>query len=242
MAGSGSAATIAYRELLTKLSLGDFKPGSKLPSERELAATLGISRTTLRQSLQLLADEGQLVSSDRRGWFVPKDVISEPLNTLQSFSEMARAKGLSPSSHVLRQLRRPVQFDEANSLRIPAGSDVIELVRIRSLDDVPVCHDRTVISANAAPQLEHSDLENRSLYELLRTECEIDISRSIYSVHASVMGAELSSLLRTTAESPALIADELTFDRLNNPILRATLTYRADSYRFQANLFRPAHL
>jgi GntR family transcriptional regulator len=240
MAASGPTAVNAYRKLLTQLSLGAFKPGSRLPSERELASSLGISRTTLRQSLQALAEEGLIVASDRRGWFVPNDVVGEPPNTLQSFSEMARAKGLAAESHVLKKLRRPVQFDEANSLRIPVGSDVLELVRVRSLDGTPICYDSTVIALRVAPQLEHIDLENRSLYEVLSTECNIEISQSLYSVHAALMGPELASLLRATAESPALIADELTFDRSSTPILRATLTYRADSYRFQANLLRPA--
>lgn len=240
MAASGPTATSAYRELLTQLSLGAFKPGSRLPSERELASSLGISRTTLRQSLQTLAEEGLLIASDRRGWFVPKDVVGEPPNTLQSFTEMARAKGLTPTSHVLKQLRRPVQFDEANSLRIPTGSDVLELVRVRSLDGSPVCYDRSVLSLAVAHQLEHADLENQSMYDLLSTECGVEISRSLYSVHADLMGTELAGLLGTSADSPALIAEELTFDRVGTAVLRATLTYRADSYHFQANLLRPS--
>lgn len=240
MATSGPTAARAYRELLTQLSLGAFRPGSRLPSERELAASLGISRTTLRQSLQVLAEDGLLLASDRRGWFVPKSVVGEPPNTLQSFTEMARAKGLTSRSHVLKQLRRPVQFDEANSLRIPAGSDVLELARVRFLDGLPVCYDQSVLSFAVAHPLERAVLEDKSLYDMLSTECGVEISRSLYSVHADLMGAEIAAFLGTSADSPALIADELTFDRDGKPVLRATLTYRADSYRFQANLLRPS--
>ena len=44
--------------LVTAIALGEFVPGQRLPSERELAATLGVSRTTVREALQRLAALG----------------------------------------------------------------------------------------------------------------------------------------------------------------------------------------
>ena len=43
-----------------------YKYGEKLPSELELAAMFGVSRSTLREAIRALAQEG-LVST-RRGW------------------------------------------------------------------------------------------------------------------------------------------------------------------------------
>lgn len=47
------------------IHLGRFLPGDKLPPERELARQLGVSRTTVREAVRVLEDEG-LVES-RRG-------------------------------------------------------------------------------------------------------------------------------------------------------------------------------
>lgn len=44
--------------LVTAIALGEFVPGQRLPSERELAATLGVSRTTVREAIQRLAALG----------------------------------------------------------------------------------------------------------------------------------------------------------------------------------------
>ena len=41
--------------LVTAIALGEFVPGQRLPSERELASTLGVSRTTVREAIQRLA-------------------------------------------------------------------------------------------------------------------------------------------------------------------------------------------
>ncbi len=51
----------------TAIRLGLLSAGSRLPSERELAGELGISRSTLRQALTTLVQSGHLVSQRGRG-------------------------------------------------------------------------------------------------------------------------------------------------------------------------------
>src|SRR5690242_21788569 len=51
--------------LLQTIRLGVLQPGESLPPERELAATLGVSRDTVREAIKSLAEAGYLVS--RRG-------------------------------------------------------------------------------------------------------------------------------------------------------------------------------
>jgi DNA-binding FadR family transcriptional regulator len=56
----------------TAIRLGIVAPGSRLPPERDLAAELGISRSTLRQALTTLVQSGHLISQRGRagGTFV----------------------------------------------------------------------------------------------------------------------------------------------------------------------------
>ncbi len=49
---------------------GKLKPGDKLPGERELANTLGCSRTSLREAFRVLESEGLIVSKSGGGRFV----------------------------------------------------------------------------------------------------------------------------------------------------------------------------
>lgn len=49
---------------------GSFKPGQKLPAERELAKQFGVSRPSLREALQKLAARGLLVSRQGGGTYV----------------------------------------------------------------------------------------------------------------------------------------------------------------------------
>src|SRR3954447_6344266 len=50
----------------TAIRLGILAPGSRLPSERELADQLAISRSTLRQAITALVESGHLTSGRGR--------------------------------------------------------------------------------------------------------------------------------------------------------------------------------
>ncbi|MFT4124264.1 MAG: GntR family transcriptional regulator [Microbacteriaceae bacterium] len=229
----------AYRGVLERLRSGEFPPGSRLPGERSLALELGVSRETLRASLALLASEHWIDSSYKRGWFVRHDAVSEPPNTLLSFTEMAAARGATAQSTVIDAVVRPSTFDEAGDLRMVPSAEVVEISRVRSMDHVPICLDRVVIRHDRVPGIEHLDLEDRSLYALLREQYRLHVTHSSYTVSAELMDERTAMLLDVAAGSAALVAKEITESSGGEPLITSTLVYRGGAYRFKADLFRP---
>lgn len=75
--------TNAYEEtmqrLLQSVRLGLIGPGERLPSERDLASMLKVSRDTVREAISTLVDSGYVVSRRGRygGTFVVDDLPSE---------------------------------------------------------------------------------------------------------------------------------------------------------------------
>ena len=55
-----TASEQVAERLVTALALGVFVPGQRLPTERDLAATLGVSRTTVRLGLTMLVATGYI--------------------------------------------------------------------------------------------------------------------------------------------------------------------------------------
>ncbi|WP_025856180.1 PLP-dependent aminotransferase family protein [Pseudomonas sp. CHM02] len=60
---------------------GEWTPGSKLPSVRELTQTLGVSKFTLNEALDRLRGRNLLTSSQGRGYFVAVDSVRPALAT-----------------------------------------------------------------------------------------------------------------------------------------------------------------
>jgi DNA-binding GntR family transcriptional regulator len=68
-----------YNQLFKMINEGDFSEGSRLPSEPDLSKLLGVSRTTLRQALALLQDDGVVKNIRGKGNFIIKSHSDKPV-------------------------------------------------------------------------------------------------------------------------------------------------------------------
>jgi GntR family transcriptional regulator len=237
---SSPAVEGTYTALRDALNGSAFARGERLPGERELARRFGVSRGTLRQALSQLADEGRLMPHPQRGWFVPAaGVLSEPPAVLQSFTEMAQARGLRPTARVLSQSVRPAALAEAERLGIAPAAPVFDLERLRGLDGVPVCLDRSILPLARAPMLAELDLTDRSLFEALAAEADVRIDHSAFALQACAAEPEQAAALGIEPGAPVLVGDEVAFDEHDVPTMLASVVYRGEAYRFQTTLFRP---
>jgi GntR family transcriptional regulator len=223
------AADIATRRL---------DPGQRLPSERQICETHGVSRVTARRALRALVGKGLVESSRGRGWFVANGPISEPPNMLLSFSAMGRARGLEPSSRILSRRVRPATLDEADSLAVVPGADVFELERLRLLDGFPVAVDRSRVPLTRCPNLELVDFQTASLYDTLIASGGAIPSHADYTVEAGAASAEHAALLDLQAGGAVLVTTSLTFDQEHRPLELGHMVYRGDRYRFRARLWQ----
>ena len=66
-------------DLLAKIKDGTYKEGDIIPPEVELAKSYGVSRPTIRQALQILANDGYIEKRKRRGTIVTKPKVNQGL-------------------------------------------------------------------------------------------------------------------------------------------------------------------
>ncbi|MBO0730505.1 MAG: GntR family transcriptional regulator [Acidimicrobiaceae bacterium] len=213
-----------------------------LPTERELSERFGVSRTTVRRALAASQEDGLIGPSWGRGWYVASSPLSEPPNALLSFSELAKRRGLTARSKVLKVEERRATLDEAEELQVTPGSYLLVLERLRLLNDVP-----TVVQSShlplerldGMPPAAELDFENCSLYDLLQECCGVVAYQAHYVVEARAAGERDASLLEIAPGSPLLCARQITFDPQSKPIERHWSVYPHDRYRFEATLKRP---
>lgn len=223
--------------LSDRIARGELAPGMQLLSERELCRQFGVSRVTVRRALGELRDRGLIEPDSARGWFVQAPSLGEP-NALMSFTEMAKSRGLSATSTVLRADVRTATIDEAEELRIAPGSELFDLERIRHLDGVAVAVEHSRLPLRMAPGLRGADLANASLYDTLRAASVIP-AYAEYVLQAIAATARQASLLEVAEGAPLLMASAVTHDRNGRPIEISRSVFRGDRYRFRTTLFRP---
>lgn len=220
---------------------GSLPAGRRLPAERELCAQLDISRVTLRRALTHLGEQGVLRNSHGRGWYAVGRSDREWPNSLESFTETARRKGLVPSSQVLRAEVGPASLDEAEEFGVAAGTELFRLDRVRLLDDLPIGVDVSRVVLNLAPRLMDTDFSRSSLLaELGAAGCEPVKAESM--IEARGCPEQLAPHLGLTPGDPVLVMQQSMADAGGRIALVTTITYRGDRYRLRTSFVRGGSL
>jgi DNA-binding FadR family transcriptional regulator len=132
-----SAYEVAVQRLAQAIKLGALKAGTRLPPERELVERLGVSRTTLREGMRALQQQGYLKTSRGRsgGTFIVQPLVRQPTkNDIQRIaSEMDR------SLLDLLDIRAAVEPKAAELAALRASDEAIENLRwlVRRAKRVP---------------------------------------------------------------------------------------------------------
>jgi GntR family transcriptional regulator, transcriptional repressor for pyruvate dehydrogenase complex len=64
--------------ITSRIAAGGFAPGSRLPTEQDLAAEFGVSRTVVREAISRLKSEGLVTTRQGAGAFVAHDKLGTP--------------------------------------------------------------------------------------------------------------------------------------------------------------------
>ena len=224
-----------YEQIATEIISGGLSQAGKLPPERVISERLGVSRATVRRALAGLEADGLIESVQGRGTFLRTPQLAEPPNALMSFTQLARERGTTAGAVVVAATVRKASIDEADRLRIAPGTDLFELRRLRTMDEVPVAIDRSLVPLNAAPDLPQRDWATDSLYEVL-AESGHPPARADYEVEARPATNEQSAWLDLLEGAPVLFAQTISYTRDGRPIELGRIVYRGDRYRFRATL------
>jgi GntR family transcriptional regulator len=150
-AGDPAWAQIEAR-LSDRIASGGLAPGERLPPERELAATLGVSRMTVRQALDALSRRGLVERGVGRGTFVRAPArVEHSLDGALGFTERLAGQGLPAEARVLLAARE---------------GDELHVRRLRSTGGRPLALEDTWLPADRFPGLLERDLSG-SLYALM---------------------------------------------------------------------------
>jgi len=215
---------------------GRLKPGDPLPSDNELAASLGVGKMTVRQALSNLVHEGLIYRYRGKGTFVAFPKFQHPLQKLTSFSEDISSRGMRPGAKMLFFGYVPADKQVASSLRIPPGKPVLCIRRLRLADDKPVgIHHSHLLLSNpfTQEQLEQSG----SLYALLEKR-GIILAEAEESLEAVAARKEEAELLDLPRGSPLLLVLRVVFTPSGEPLEFVKVLYRSDFYRYCVRLKR----
>lgn len=211
--------------------VGTREVGSRIPSERDLAAEWGIARMTARKAIETLAAEGWLERRRGSGTYVAQMPYAKTLG-LSSFTADMRLRGLTPDSRVLDFDHIPADATTAARLDVSEGEEVVRFTRLRLADGEPIAVETTWMPAHLVPGLTESDLAG-SLFETLADSFEITPGQASSTIDSSLADEVTAAALGIDARQPCLRIQMEYLDNRRRSIMAATCFYRGDRYQLQ---------
>ena len=195
----------AKAALLQAMEAGHCPPGSRLPSEGELARSLGLSIGTLRHAVDELVAEHILVRRQGRG----TDVATHNTDRfLFQFFHVERADGLreAPQVETLGFERSRLDDEAATALQRRVGEPAFAVENRLSLQGRPVVHDRLWLPAALFKGLTEKRLRDRpsTLYHLYQTAFGITVVQASERARASLADRATQRVLGLAAGAPVL--------------------------------------
>ncbi len=212
---------------------GRLQADEALPSERDLARELGISRVTVRKAIAGLVEKGILVQRWGSGTFIaPAMRVEQPLSRLSSFTDDMMTRGLKPGARVLERSSGPSSPKESMALGLSPGEPVSRLRRLRLAGGVPMAIEHAVVPARFLPD---PGIVEHSLYAALNARGHAP-RRALQRLHAVLTTAEQAKLLDVPPASPALYIERRSFLDSGDAVEFTASSYRGDAYDFVAEL------
>lgn len=218
---------------------GDFKPGDQLPGEPELCRLFDVSRTVIRQALKELEFEGLILRKKGKGTFIAEPKIEESLfQELTGTYQDMTAKGHRLVSEVMKQEVVPAGKKVSAYLQIDPSTPVIQIDRLRFVDDEPIVLVTTYLPNSLCPTLIDVDLRNQSLYSFLESEYDLVLERGHRTLEAVPANEYEAELLQVSKGAPLILLDSVSFLADGTPIEYFHALHRGDRSRFEVELIR----
>ncbi len=221
------------RHLSEMILLGEWPPGTVLPSETELARRFGVAVGTIRRALSDLVAEGLISRRRRLGTVVTGRA---PHHSLRFFFQYFRLHGtdgalLRSSVELLAVERAKASAAERDRLSLDAKGEVLRVDRLRHVDGRSVMRDRMILRADRLEGFPTDAVPDR-LYLYLLEEYGIRISAVRESLSAELATPQDRRLLGLEAPAALLVIDEIAYDQTGTAIIWATHRAITDRYRY----------
>lgn len=224
--------------LASSITTGKLPAGSQLPSEEELILQYGVSRTTVRKAIQEL-ERLEVVEIRRgKGTFVREAKLIQELTALTGFVEDMVEIGLKPSARVLSTQTLPATEEVARQLRLPIGTEVMQIKRVRLADDSPVSLDETYLPLSLGSKVVEDDLEVYPIFSLLEGKYDTPLLEADYRIEAVSATAFVAEALGVEEKSPILLIERVTYSLDQKPVDFEKLFYRGDKLKLTTRLRR----
>ncbi len=227
-----------YLLLKQKLSTQGFPVELPMPGETTLATEYGVSRLTIRRSLQALQAEGLIERRQGRGTFV---TAGYPLTRPHRDSNMDALMthladmGMQTKVRLLEQTNVAAPLDVAQRMGLAPGTQVHFARRVRSYENAPFSLLTTYVPKDLGQRISRRDLGSKPLLTIFR-ELGVQIAGAEQSLSATLADPLCAEPLDVPVGSALLRVRRAVRDVSGRVVEYLDAVYRPDRYEYRMEM------
>lgn len=226
--------------LVRAIRSGEVRPGERIPSEREICESYGVSRTTVRQTIHDLVASGLLVRVPAKGTFVARPKIDQDLSRVVRFSEAVSAAGYKPAARLLGIRTALAPEAAAKALGLSQAEAVTIVDMVSTADGAPLAfyriHLPPDIGEPTARALLAAEAEGRVTFGLVlehvRRIAGLEPAQVVQAYEAVPAPDEVARILQISEGAAVVASARTVLTASGEPITHDYAYYRGDRYRF----------
>jgi GntR family transcriptional regulator len=225
---------IQLKDIIEK-QIAERNLSGQIPSERQYMQEYNISRSTVREAINLLVRQGILEKQHGKGTFVSLKPIHDWLGNLSSTTETIRNIGMKPGAKLITHYKTipPTYIQEQTGFK-----EAYFIKRVRYADDIAIGVERHYYPISIGEELIKYDLDNATLYDLVENELGIQFAEADQTISSGQMLQEDMVYLDVPTNTNVLIAERIIRNRAGTVLEMEEAFYRSDMYSFKINLSR----
>jgi GntR family transcriptional regulator len=221
--------------LRMRVEAGEWGADGMRGTEQKLCKEFGVSRTTIRQALSRLKDEGLLQS--RRGVGTRGVARAGKRRVVRSVGDPLHAS-VDSRPRVVSLGEVPAPPAVATFFGVASGTPLFQLVRVHDLEDGPLSVVVSYLPAYIGKGLTRKELRD-PMFGLLWERFGIRLERSIHTLRVSRADAATAALLGIGLGDPVLRVQSSVLMTGGKPIRWTDNYFREDRYEYTAEMTWP---
>lgn len=222
-------------EIIRMIEEGNLEAHDQLPSERELCNNYNISRSTVRQAIQELENEGYIYRVHGKGTFISPEIFKQNLLKFYSFTEEMKKLGKIPSSKVLSFDIITCDEKLSRKMKLKQGDKVYCFTRLRLADLKPMMLETSFVPCDRFPGLTKEELESTPMYDIFMKKHNANFTKAEETLQPVLTRELEADLLEYKAGFPSMMIERVTYE--NGSIIEYTKgVTRGDKFKYQVVL------
>lgn len=215
--------------ILREMQSGAYRYMTRLPSEVEIAESLGVSRTAVRDGLSILEREGFVTRKHGLGTIVNRHVLSVTtrIDLETEFLEMVRDAGFTPTVPYLEVRECTADADLARAMELDEGDEVIRIDRLVCADGIPTifCEDYLAKKLVVDRSYREEDL-HCPVFDFMKKFCGTDVYMDLTEMRAVNADKALAERLQIPEHTAVLHLNERGYTLSGKLVLYSREFYR----------------